>query len=181
MIRLITFRLAGEGYLNFMGNEFGHPEWIDFPREGNNYATSTPAGSGRWPTTPTCATRACSEFDAAMQQLDSELQPAAPTRSSSSCTVHEDNKQLIYRRGPLVFAFNFHPTNRYSDLRIPVPDPIDYQMILNTDAKAVRRPRVGRREPAFRLATGADARTEAEHSGLRPQRSAIVLAPTNRL
>lgn len=38
MIRLLTMTLAGEGYLNFMGNEFGHPEWIDFPREGNNYS-----------------------------------------------------------------------------------------------------------------------------------------------
>ena len=38
MIRLITLTLAGEGYLNFMGNEFGHPEWIDFPRQGNNWS-----------------------------------------------------------------------------------------------------------------------------------------------
>jgi 1,4-alpha-glucan branching enzyme len=38
MIRLITFALGGEGYLTFMGNEFGHPEWIDFPREGNNWS-----------------------------------------------------------------------------------------------------------------------------------------------
>jgi len=33
MIRLLTMALGGEGYLNFMGNEFGHPEWIDFPRD----------------------------------------------------------------------------------------------------------------------------------------------------
>ena len=38
MIRLITLSLGGEGYLNFMGNEFGHPEWIDFPREGNGWS-----------------------------------------------------------------------------------------------------------------------------------------------
>jgi len=38
MIRLLTISLGGESYLNFMGNEFGHPEWIDFPREGNNYS-----------------------------------------------------------------------------------------------------------------------------------------------
>jgi 1,4-alpha-glucan branching enzyme len=36
MIRLISHGLGGEGYLNFMGNEFGHPEWLDFPREGND-------------------------------------------------------------------------------------------------------------------------------------------------
>ncbi len=38
MIRFITLATAGNGYLNFMGNEFGHPEWIDFPREGNNWS-----------------------------------------------------------------------------------------------------------------------------------------------
>jgi 1,4-alpha-glucan branching enzyme len=48
--------------------------------------------------------------------------------------VHEDNKLLIYRRGPLVFAFNFHATNSYTDLRIPVPDLKDYKIVLNTDA-----------------------------------------------
>lgn len=32
MIRLLTFSLGSKAYLNFMGNEFGHPEWIDFPR-----------------------------------------------------------------------------------------------------------------------------------------------------
>ena len=49
--------------------------------------------------------------------------------------MHEDNKQLVYRRGPLVFVFNFHPTESYTDLRIPVPDPKDYKLILNTDDK----------------------------------------------
>ena len=38
MIRLLTFSLGSQGYLNFMGNEFGHPEWIDFPRKGNNWS-----------------------------------------------------------------------------------------------------------------------------------------------
>ena len=52
MIRLITFSLAGEGYLNFMGNEFGHPEWVDFPREGNGYSLPLrppPVVAGRQP------------------------------------------------------------------------------------------------------------------------------------
>jgi 1,4-alpha-glucan branching enzyme len=49
--------------------------------------------------------------------------------------VHEDNKLLVYRRGPLVFAFNFHPTNSYTDLRIPVPDAANYKIVLNSDAR----------------------------------------------
>lgn len=48
---------------------------------------------------------------------------------------HEDTRQLVYRRGPLVFVFNFHPTESYTDLRIPVPDPRDYRVVLNTDDK----------------------------------------------
>ena len=38
MIRLLTSSTINGGYLNFMGNEFGHPEWIDFPREGNGWS-----------------------------------------------------------------------------------------------------------------------------------------------
>ena len=47
--------------------------------------------------------------------------------------VHEDTRQLVYRRGPLVFVFNFHPTESYTDLRIPVPDPKNYRVVLDTD------------------------------------------------
>jgi 1,4-alpha-glucan branching enzyme len=50
--------------------------------------------------------------------------------------IHEPEKQLVYRRGPLVFVFNFHPTHSHSDWRIPVPDATDYQTVLNTDDKA---------------------------------------------
>ena len=38
LIRLVTFGLGGEAYLNFIGNEFGHPEWLDFPRDGNGFS-----------------------------------------------------------------------------------------------------------------------------------------------
>ena len=49
---------------------------------------------------------------------------------------HEEKKQLVYRRGALVFVFNFHPSESYADLRVPVPDPINYQLVLNSDNEA---------------------------------------------
>jgi 1,4-alpha-glucan branching enzyme len=67
-----------------------------------------------------------------MQRLD-EDHHILPDRFIERLMIHEENKLLVYRRGPLVFAFNFHPTNSYSALRIPVPDPRNYKIILNTD------------------------------------------------
>lgn len=134
MIRLITFSLGGEGWLNFIGNEFGHPEWIDFPREGNNY--SHHYARRQWSLVDKEHLRyaGLNEFDRAMQQLDIRYNLLADP-FIEQLAIHEDTRQVVYRRGPLVFVFNFHPTESYHDLRIPVPDPADYTIILNTDNK----------------------------------------------
>jgi 1,4-alpha-glucan branching enzyme len=134
MIRLITFSLSGEGYLNFMGNEFGHPEWIDFPREGNNYSYHYARRQWSLADNPLLRYQGLLNFDAAMQHLD-EAHHILTDKFIEQVMIHEDNKLLVYRRGPLVFAFNFHPTNSYTALRIPVPDPKDYKIILNTDER----------------------------------------------
>ena len=91
--------------------------------------------------------------------------------------IHEDTRQLVYRRGPLVFVFNFHPTESYNNLRIPVPDPKDYKVILNTDAKVfeghglVAEPMVYPRQNV-----GMYSRAQSIQLYL-PARSAQVLAP----
>jgi 1,4-alpha-glucan branching enzyme len=120
MIRLLTFSLSGEGYLNFMGNEFGHPEWIDFPREGNRF--SYHYARRQWSLVDNQQLRyhALNEFDKAMLSLDTRYN-LLNDPFIEQLMVHEDMKLLVYRRGPLVFAFNFHPTESYSALRIPVP------------------------------------------------------------
>ena len=69
-----------------------------------------------------------------MQSLDATYK-VLPDPLIERLMIHEERKLLIYRRGPLVFAFNFHPTESYADLRIPVPDPTDYKLILDTDEK----------------------------------------------
>ena len=134
MIRLLTFSLAGEGYLNFMGNEFGHPEWIDFPREGNGWSFKYARRQWSLVDNPLLRYAGLNEFDRAMQQLDVERNVLSdPLCEQLAC--HEDTRQLVYRRGPLVFTFNFHATESYTGLRIPVPDPRDYRLVLNTDDK----------------------------------------------
>ena len=132
MSRLFTFSLSGEGYLTFMGNEFGHPEWIDFPREGNHQSYHFARRQWSLADNPFLAYGKLLAFDREMIALDKRYQ----LLNSSLIELlahHEDSRQIVYRHGPLVFAFNFHPTESYSSLRIPVPDFEDYRVILDTD------------------------------------------------
>jgi 1,4-alpha-glucan branching enzyme len=176
MIRLITFSLGGEGYLNFMGNEFGHPEWIDFPREGNNW--SYYYARRQWSLADNELLRypALQRFDQAMLQLDIRFNILSDPLIEQ-LYIHEDNKQLIYRRGPLVFVFNLHATNSYSDWRIPVPDRTDYQLILNTDSKQFGGHGLATDEMKF---PWQDVATSGRKQSIQiyvPSRSAQVLAP----
>jgi 1,4-alpha-glucan branching enzyme len=132
MIRLMTFALAGEAYLNFMGNEFGHPEWVDFPRPGNNYSYQHARRLWSLSDRDDLHYLGLKLFDRAMQLLD-EHYNLLEDKFIEQILVHEDSRQLAFRRGPLVFVFNFHPTESFTGLRIPVPDPCDYRMILDTD------------------------------------------------
>ncbi len=91
--------------------------------------------------------------------------------------IHEDNKLLIYRRGPLVFAFNFHPTQSFAELRIPVPDPTDYRLALDTDdARFGGFGRVASRMTYPREGVGMEGRQQSVRIYL-PNRTAQVLAP----
>jgi 1,4-alpha-glucan branching enzyme len=132
MIRLITFALAGEAYLNFLGNEFGHPEWVDFPREGNIWSYQHAQRQWSLVDNPDLRYAGLNSFDSAMLSLD-HVYHLLSDPLIEQLALHEDSRQLVFRRGPLVFAFNFHPTESYSDLRIPVPDRNDYRLILNSD------------------------------------------------
>lgn len=132
LIRLLTFSLGGEGYLNFIGNEFGHPEWIDFPRAGNNDAYRYARRQWHLVDNGNLRYQHLNAFDAAMQQLDVQFQLLTDT-DVQFLFIHEEAKQLVYTRGGLVFVFNFHATTSYRDWRIPVPQPADYRVVLNTD------------------------------------------------
>jgi 1,4-alpha-glucan branching enzyme len=137
MIRLVTFSIGGEGYLNFMGNEFGHPEWIDFPREGNGYSYHYARRQWSLADNGLLRYQGLDRFDEAMQALD-HCFGLLVDPLIDQLAVHEDTRQLVYRRGPLVFAFNFHPTESYTGLRIPVPSAEDHLLLLSTDEERFR-------------------------------------------
>ncbi len=132
MIRLITFALGGEAYLNFMGNEFGHPEWIDFPRAGNNWSYKYARRQWSLADDPALRYHALGAFDRAMLNLDLEYDLLARP-FAFKLHEHEDRKLLAFYRGPLVFVFNFHAHHSYPDLRVGVPAGGDHRLVLTTD------------------------------------------------
>ena len=133
MLRLVTASLGGEGYLNFMGNEFGHPEWVDFPREGNGW--SHDFCRRRWDLADAdhLLYEKLLKFDKAMLALDDEYSYISAAHQHVS-TADDFRQILVFERGPLVFVFNFHPHNTYEGLEIGVPEPGKYQLVLDTDA-----------------------------------------------
>ncbi len=132
MIRLITLATAGDGYLNFMGNEFGHPEWMDFPREGNNWSYKHARRQWHLVDDPDLRYRFIAEFDRDMIALSKKYKLLG-SPALHLLYEHSDNKLLIFERAGLVFAFNFHPNRSYSDYRFEAA-PGMYKMILDTDA-----------------------------------------------
>jgi 1,4-alpha-glucan branching enzyme len=109
MIRLITHGLGGEGYLNFEGNEFGHPEWLDFPRAGNNNSFHYARRQWNILDDPLLRYKFLNEFDAAMQHLEERYGWLHAPQAYISLK-HEGDKTIVFERAGLVFVFNFHPT-----------------------------------------------------------------------
>ncbi len=134
MIRLITATLAGEGYLNFMGNEFGHPEWIDFPREGNGW--SYHYCRRQWSLVDRDDLRYGDllAFDKALiQALKSGR---IPGKTAALRLIHEDDKILVAEKGDMLFCFNFHPNTSYEGYFIPTGTEGCYAVTLSTDDEA---------------------------------------------
>ncbi len=131
MIRLITLATAGSGYLNFMGNEFGHPEWIDFPREGNGWSYRYARRQWHLADDPSLKYHQLAVFDRAMIRLARQngLLGTPPARLLHE---HTANKILAFTRNNLLFAFNFHPAQSYADYRIDAP-PGSWKLTLDTD------------------------------------------------
>lgn len=131
MIRLITFATAGHGYLNFMGNEWGHPEWIDFPREGNNWSFKYAKRQWHLVDDINLKYHLLARFDRDMINL-AKTKPLFKT-IPQLLHKHSFDKVIIFKRGDFIFAFNFHPQKSYTDYRFEAP-PGKYEMILDSDA-----------------------------------------------
>jgi len=170
MIRLLTASLAGEGYLNFMGNEFGHPEWIDFPREGNGWSYHYCRRQWSLAEDKLLRYHQLEDFDAAMIKLlrGGRLLGKKPVNR----WMHKDDKVLIYSMGDTVFAFNFHPTKSFEGYYIPVGAEGEYDVVLSTDSEAFGG--FDRIDTAYRYTA---TRTPANWVGFNcylPSRSAVV-------
>ena len=132
MIRLYTIAGGGEAYLNFMGNEFGHPEWIDFPREGNGWSFHYCRRQWSLPDNTDLKYQYLNAFDkdmiAVTKAADMFQQKMGDLRYS------DPYRQVIvfYRKG-LLFAFNFSPSNSYTDVKVSIPNYADYEVAFTTD------------------------------------------------
>ena len=175
MIRLITASTINGGYLNFMGNEFGHPEWIDFPREGNGWSYKYARRQWNLVDDEKLKYKYLGDFDKAMIHL------IGGTKNYQQAPIlkvwdNDGDQILAFQRNELLFVFNFNPSKSFTDYGFLVP-PGKYKTILNTD-----EPRFG----GFGLAddtvdhfTIFDPLYEEENKGwlklYLPSRTAIVL------
>ncbi|KAJ3675082.1 hypothetical protein LUZ60_004124 [Juncus effusus] len=143
MIRLVTMALGGEGYLNFMGNEFGHPEWIDFPRaeqflpdgkfiSGNNNSYDKCRRRFDLGDADYLRYRGMQEFDRAMHYLEDTYSFMTSPHQYVS-RKDEGDKMIVFERDDLVFVFNFHWSNSYSDYRVGCLKPGKYKIALDSD------------------------------------------------
>ena len=131
MIRLVTLATINGGYLNFMGNEFGHPEWIDFPREGNGWSYKYARRQWNLVDDPNLKFRYLNTWDNAMIEL------VAKEHGFEALPVNklwdkDDDQVLAFMRGDLVFVFNFNPSKSFSDYGILAPGG-KYVPVLSSD------------------------------------------------
>ena len=134
MIRLLTASTVNGGYLNFMGNEFGHPEWIDFPREGNGWSHKYARRQWNLVDNKDLCYHYLGDFDRDMVHLLTSVKNIQKTDVIE--IWHNDGDQILaYRRKDLVFVFNFSPNRSFTDYGFLVPRG-KYKVVLNTDSPA---------------------------------------------
>jgi len=132
ILRLLTLSFGGEGWLNFMGNEFGHPEWIDFPREGNGWSYHHCRRQWSLAENPELKYEWLGDFDRALVELAAKhrLLASAPAQLLN---LDAGNKVLCAERGRLIFVVNLSPHGSYFNYELPVPESGTYQLVLDSD------------------------------------------------
>jgi 1,4-alpha-glucan branching enzyme len=173
MIRLATLATAGHGYLNFMGNEFGHPEWIDFPREGNHWSYAHARRQWRLSDDESLRYRHLAAFD---RELMSLARTYGVPDGQDEFLLHSDEgtKVLAWLRAGLVFVMNFHPSRSFPDYRIPAA-PGTYRTVLDTDHQTYGG--FGRQAADISHHALPDRIQRHFLSLYLPSRTALVLAP----
>ncbi len=133
MIRLVTIATAGNGYLNFMGNEFGHPEWIDFPGRHNNWSYHYARRQWSLATNEQLRYRFLNLFDREMIKLF-KLRKIIQKQLHYPRVQNIPDQVLIFERGKFTFVFNFNPFRSYSDYSFEATAGT-YGMVLDTDSQ----------------------------------------------
>jgi len=131
LIRLLTMTLGGDGYLTFMGNEFGHPEWIDFPREGNGWSYHYCRRQWSLADNPDLRYQYLNRFEKAAVSM-CKTHRILGSRDVQ-LYLHNRDKVLVYQKGSAVLAFNLHPTDSYEGYFLPMPEAGEYEIVMSTD------------------------------------------------
>ncbi len=134
MIRLVTLALGGQGYLNFMGNEFGHPEWIDFPREGNGWSYAHARRQWSLAADPLLRYGLLEAFDRAMLALAND-EGILSDGYAWRLQMDEANQTMAFSHGDVVFVFCWHPSRSIPDYVVQTPGVGTYVPILSTDER----------------------------------------------
>ena len=131
MLRLLTMSLGGEGYLTFMGNEFGHPEWIDFPREGNGWSYHYCRRQWSLADNEALKYSFLNAFEKDMVAMAKKQKVLSG--HDKQLLLHQDDKVMVYKKGGAIFAYNFHCSNSLDGYLIKVPASGKYQVVMSTD------------------------------------------------
>ena len=172
MIRLMTFATMCGGYLTFMGNEFGHPEWIDFPRQGNGYSYQYARRQWSLRTNGLLRYTQLAHFDEKMLAL-CQLEPCFAELPDYCYHSHTERQVIAFMRGDaLLFTFNYSPTESYCDYAIEGVPTGQYELLLDSDAVACGG--FGRIDSSVRHHTRSNAEGRTELRLYLPARSAQV-------
>ena len=133
MIRFFTITLGGDAWLNFMGNEFGHPEWIDFPRHDNGWSYKYAKRQWSLADNGYLKYHWLGDFDKAMLDFvkKTKVMQSAP---AWLLNVDEDNKTIVFERNNLIFVFNWGQKSLPGYI-INVKQTGDYEIVFSTDEK----------------------------------------------
>ena len=132
MARFITISLGSEGYLNFMGNEFGHPEWIDFPREGNGWSFKHCRRQWNLADSDYLRYHDLYLFDGAMVGFMTD-QGLMGGGVPQQLWIDQEKKIIAFRKKDFIFLFNFHPVRSWEGLELPVHEQGSFEVVLDTD------------------------------------------------
>lgn len=134
LIRLFTISLGGEGYLNFIGNEFGHPEWMDFPRQGNNWSYKYARRQWTLADSKNLKYQYLLNFDKAMVRTIKENH-VLTSLHAKQLNMDAENNVIVFERNNLIFIFNFNVGRSVFGYKFKAPHPGSYAIVLDTDSK----------------------------------------------